>query len=108
VTSAIFAAVGVLAMDVALGVRGLGTFVTVSVDGEGVVGIGIIVVVFIALAVAVGRITAGNRGLETSSSVPRSWACSRKYFLLDLRFSQCVPIPSLLGRCFEDRKLPAF
>jgi hypothetical protein len=97
------AAVGILATDVALGVRGLGTFVTVSVDGEGVGGIGIIVVVFIALAVAVGRITTGNRGLETCGSVPRSWACSRKYFLLDFRFSQCVPVPILLGSCFEDR-----
>jgi hypothetical protein len=96
------AAVGVLAADVALGIRGLGTIVTVSVDG-GVGGIGIIVVVFIALAVAVGRITAGNKGLEKCSSVPRSWACSRKYFLLDVRFSECVQSPTLLGCCFEDR-----
>jgi len=102
VTSASLAAVGVLAADVALGIRGLGTFVTVSVDG-GVGGIGIIFVVFIALAVAVGRITAGNKGLETCGSVPRSWACSRKYILLDVRFSECVQFPSLLGCCFEDR-----
>jgi hypothetical protein len=99
VISAILAAVGVLATDVALGVRGLGTFVTVSVRG-GVGGIGIIVVAFIVLAVAVGRITAGNRRLETCG---RSWACSRKYFLLDMRFLQCVPVPSLLGPFFEDR-----
>lgn len=79
VTSASLASVGVLATDVTIGIRGLGTFVTVSVDG-GVGGMGIIVVGFIALAVAVGRITAGSRGLETCDSVPRSWACSRKYF----------------------------
>jgi hypothetical protein len=82
VTFASLASVGVLATDVTLGVRGLGTFVTVSVDGKGVGGIGIIVVVFIALAVAVGRITAGNRGLEMCNSVPRSWACSRKFFFV--------------------------
>jgi hypothetical protein len=103
VISTSLAAVGVLATDVALGVRGLGTFVTVSVDGEGVGGIGIIVVVFIALAVAFGRITAGNRGLERSGTVRSCWTCSRKYFLLHLRFSQCVPVSSLLGCCFEDR-----
>jgi len=72
--------VGVLATNVTLGVRGLGTFVTVSIDGKGVGGIGIIVIVFIALVVAVGRIIAGNRGLEMCDSVPRSWACRRKYF----------------------------
>jgi len=76
------AAVGVLATNVALGVRGLGTFVTVSVDREGVGSIGIIAVVFIPRAVAVGRITAGNRGLETCDSVARSWACSRNFFFV--------------------------
>jgi hypothetical protein len=81
------AAVRVLATDVALSVRGLGTFVTVSVDGEGVGGIGVIVVVFIALAVAFNRITAGNKGLEKCGRVPWYWTCSRKYFLLDFRFS---------------------
>ena len=78
-------AVGVLATDVALGVRGLSTFVTVSVNG-GVWGIGIGIVVFINLAVAGSKYSARNGRLETCNSFPSFWACSRKY-MRNLMFS---------------------